>query len=498
MNENKFNSEEFENFLQSIPDLICKANFDGYFTYLNNQWVKTLGYSLEEFYSKPYIEFIHPEDRERTINEAKESLTENGSSLKEFRNRYIHKNGSIIWLEWSVTLHNETITAIARNITEEMNKSRANDDISRIGNIGFWRYDILNDELFWSEETYRIHELDPKIKLNLNLAKSFYKEDSQEIITDAINKAIQKGIAWDLELPLTTTKNHSIWARLKGEVIKVNDKPVQIVGVFQDITEKKLVEKQLQDQQLKVLNNAKLASLGEMAGGIAHEINNPLAIINGFSERLISLIDENILDEDKLRTCAERIHKTVQRISSIVISLKKFSRDASQDPLEKINIGTVISDSLEFSKERIEKKGIKVIIEKENSDELIFTKPVELSQVIINLLNNAHDEITQKDFDEKWIKIETRKTGKFVDLVITDSGKGIPKPLANKIMQPFFTTKGVGKGTGLGLSISKSIIEKHHGRFFIDFESTNTSFVVRLPNAKFFQESDLNNINEAA
>lgn len=247
--------------------------------------------------------------------------------------------------------------------------------------------------------------------------------------------------------------------------------PYAVLGFARDITALKEVERQL-------FESSKMASLGQMAGGIAHEINNPLAIIDGRSRLLLQQLQTGRLDPAPAAESLNRIIATVERIAKIIKGLKTFARGGEDDPLEPVQLRAVIEDSLAFCAERFRSHGLKIEIEA-FADELLLASAAQLSQVMINLLNNAHDAVD--DLDERWVRIGVTVDQKSVRLTITDSGRGIPAAIAERLSQPFFTTKPVGRGTGLGLMISRRIVERHGGRLYLDAAASNTCFVVELP-----------------
>jgi C4-dicarboxylate-specific signal transduction histidine kinase len=244
--------------------------------------------------------------------------------------------------------------------------------------------------------------------------------------------------------------------------------------------------KQLHEAQAMLVQSSKLSALGEMAGGVAHEINTPLAVISLKIEQLErkvrALAETHGLEKNDLLAYTAVIDKTVERISKIVSGLRAFARDGSKDAMSKVSVNDLIKDSLSLCTEKFANHGIKIEVKADfpSADSaFIQCRETEISQVVINLLNNSFDAI--QNLSERWIRIETEDAGDFVRLSIVDSGKGIPKSIQDKMMQPFFTTKEVGKGTGLGLSISKGIIESHSGKLSIDNESPNTKITVLLP-----------------
>ncbi len=240
----------------------------------------------------------------------------------------------------------------------------------------------------------------------------------------------------------------------------------------------------IKDQQITLINASKMSALGEMAGGIAHEINTPLAIISMKVEQLKESVEENDYTPEEIIKSLGVIKSTSDRIAKIVSGLRFFARDGSKMPTDKVAIDSIVNETFSFCLERMKLHGIKVTVIKEaNGSELFLDcRAVEISQVLLNLLNNASDAIDS--LSDKWIKVEIRDLGEDAEISVTDSGTGITPDIRDKIMQPFFTTKEVGKGTGLGLSISRGIIDSHQGKFFIDETSVNTKFVMILPKSK--------------
>ena len=253
----------------------------------------------------------------------------------------------------------------------------------------------------------------------------------------------------------------------KKAVLRINEQ-------LEDRVEKRT--RQLIEQQSKLINSAKLASIGEMASGIAHEINNPLTIIDLSAYRIIQLADNEVVLKS-----AQKIKLTVDRISKIIKGLKQLAKEDASLSSELVNIKTAIEDVISICKEKFKENEIHFKIDVDENLK-VHGAPVQISQVVLNLLNNSFDELVQGD-TERWIKLEGKKDKDIVEISVTDSGKGISEEIFEKIMEPFFTTKVDQRGTGLGLSICKNIIEHHKGRIFVDKSCPNTRFVIQLPTA---------------
>lgn len=232
-------------------------------------------------------------------------------------------------------------------------------------------------------------------------------------------------------------------------------------------------------QQAQIQISAKMSALGEMAGGIAHEINNPLAIIKMQAEQLRELSEADELDQAQLIESATVIERTSVRVAKIVKGLRTFARDGRGDPYTEESISSILEDTLALCGEKMANLHISLQTSIPEKTARIECRATEISQVLLNLISNSVDAI--RNTQDAWIKVAITDFPHQVQISVTDSGHGISLDIRDKITQPFFTTKEVGKGTGLGLSIAKGIIESHHGTLHLDTASTNTRFIVQLP-----------------
>ncbi len=249
-----------------------------------------------------------------------------------------------------------------------------------------------------------------------------------------------------------------------------------------DITEKVQTQKLLAEQQAQMVAASKMSAVGQMASGVAHEINNPLAIIQGLSRKLTELQNRGQLSPDEILGSLDKITLTVMRIARIVKSLQAIGRDVTDTPPQVASLKSIVDDTLELCREKFRRSDVEFALDSIPESVLIECRPTEISQVILNLLNNALDAV--EGTQEKWVRLKyvqpEAADGK-ITLAFEDSGPGIPAELREKVLQPFFTTKPMGKGTGLGLSISKGLIEQHAGALWLDFDSKHTRFIVELP-----------------
>ncbi|MEK7357890.1 MAG: ATP-binding protein [Bdellovibrionota bacterium] len=266
-----------------------------------------------------------------------------------------------------------------------------------------------------------------------------------------------------------------------------NRKPLRMSGIMWDITDDVLAHEIIESQRTKLAVSARLASLGEMAGGIAHEINNPLQIIVGHAAVMNARLARGEVKPDEIATSFNKISATADRISRIVKGLRTVARDGDHDPFQVTAPVLFVNDAMALCSEKMRRHDIKIDVDLAALDDVyIPCRSVQISQVILNLLTNAYHAV-EVVAGEKWIRVESAQSTNWIEIAVVDSGGGVPATLKDKIFQPFFTTKEVGVGTGLGLSLSLSIARDHGGTIELDTTCANTRFVLRLPRTQAHQ-----------
>ena len=236
----------------------------------------------------------------------------------------------------------------------------------------------------------------------------------------------------------------------------------------------------IKQQRHRLIATAKMSSLGQMAGGMAHEINNPLAIISARAAIMRARIESGTTDGPTISKDLLKIEATTERIAKIIRGLRAFSRESDQDSMSIVDAKVLIEETFALCLEKIKIHGIRMTIKCPENIQ-ILCRPAQISQVILNLVGNAIDAV--EPLNDKWISLVVTNQD-LISISITDSGGGIDPSVTEKMMEPFFTTKELGKGTGLGLSISKGIVEDHGGRLSYEKVGKHTRFVFSLPQAK--------------
>jgi PAS domain S-box-containing protein len=244
-------------------------------------------------------------------------------------------------------------------------------------------------------------------------------------------------------------------------------------------TEKALQVERAREQFLK---EKRIEALSHMAGGLAHEINNPLAIIHATAVDLMNLADGRAsLPSEEVRTGCERIVKTSNRAIRILRALKGFGRDAEKDPMETTSIYEVLDQCVELQGVRFERHKVELRLKLKPDLPYIECRETQICQIITNLINNGFDAVIDEAGKERWVTVSAEHSGKWISVDVTDSGPGIKDEIKAHLMEPFFTTKEAGKGMGIGLSLSRAIAQEHGGTLTVFEEGPHTCFRLILP-----------------
>lgn len=325
---------------------------------------------------------------------------------------------------------------------------------------------------FASKGIIDIYEVTPE-EIQLNADKVFarlHPEDFEKVI-ESIKSSAASLENWRLDYRVILPKVGLRWLRGFAKPEKLSDQSILWHGFITDVTDEKNLEVQL-------YQNSKLAALGEMASGVAHEINNPLSIIIGKTSLLKNQLANENWNREKIIQDITKVENTALRISKIIKGLTAFSRNAEHDSFSVIEVNNIIDDTLSLVSEKFKYHAIEIVVDCPIGL-TIECNATQIGQVIMNLLINSFDAI--KKLNEQWIRIEVKSKANSVNILVSDSGNGISPKIIEKIMQPFFTTKSVGEGTGLGLSLSKSLIESHNGNLKYIPTAKNTTFAIELP-----------------
>lgn len=354
--------------------------------------------------------------------------------------------------------------------------------------VGGWESDLRTGRVYWTQETYRIHETSPEeFYPTRESVYAFYVPESRRLLIAAVEKAIHDGTPFNLEVELITAKQRTIVVQTAGVAEKENGHVVKLYGSFRDITTEKAAEQEREKLRLKMLEAQKLESLGVLAGGIAHDFNNLLTVILANATFLRADWGE---DNERLA----HIEAAARRAADLCRQMLAYAGKGNV-VVESVNVGALVTDTAELIHVSMSKK---VRLELDLRPDLppVDADASQLRQVIMNLVINASEALGDTPGT---IRIATRlarpenlraaavhsfdpRPGTCVCLEVTDTGHGMSPATLARIFDPFFTTKFTGRG--LGLAAVLGIVRAHHGTLTVDSTpGSGSSFRLYLPAA---------------
>lgn len=435
-------------FFEMSLDHLCVAGFDGYWKRLNPSWTRTLGWTVEEMMSRPLIEFCHPDDRAAVIA-ARERLFQ-GLPIPAPTNRYRCKDGSYRWFEWrsASNVERRLVYAIARDITAEKEAERVRQELT----------ESLEATLNSIAEGVIATRADSAVARMNPVAERLTGWTSAEASGRPLDEIFQlreggtharlvtRGGA---ELPIAFSRSplRSAEGTVTGAVL-----------VFRDMTAEMRTREAQERMQRQLILADRMASLGTLAAGIAHEINNPLAYVLANLELLVNEIGASADERTQM------LHEALEggeRIRKIVRNLRTFCR-AEEERRTMIAIQPVLEQSITMAWSEIRHRAR--LVRSYGPIPRIEADESRLGQVFINLLVNAAQAIPDGDSEKNEIRVITSTDGLGRAVVeIHDTGEGISQAAMERMFDPFFTTKPIGVGTGLGLSICHGIVSGMNG-----------------------------------
>lgn len=472
--------------LELTDDLYCVLDEQYCILSVNSRWTEILGYSLSDTVGKSFGHFCHFRTFQDQITETilKSNLQNKSGRLPDLK--FVTIDGVVEHFRWKFKKVNEQYHMLGHQITDEIKYKEVLEVIETQLKVGYWRLNLTEMKPWWSDQTCLIHELPIGTTPSIKDALHYYPPEAIEAIQAAIDLCIQEGKRYDLELPFVTAKGRSLWVRTTGQALFDHGRAVELFGIFEDITERKNLEIKNRTHIENSYQNERLASLGELAAGVGHEINNPLTIAMGNVDFIKRHLMANNQFVPELAKNFERFERASTRISKIITSLRSLARESRNTEFETIDLNQLIRESLTIVTEILNKQhGIKINYDLSPSLAPVYIVQSRICHVLTNLLSNAKDAIDSQHEKEITVKTEVKDT--FVVISISDNGTGIPEPLRTKVFDPFFTTKGPNRGIGIGLTVSANIINEHGGRLYINPNSNSTQFCIEIPIAEKMQ-----------
>ncbi len=465
------------------------------------------GYTAQEYGENPAIWYgiVHDRDCRRVMEHVGRVLT--GESVGPIEYRILHKDGTLRWVRNTIVPRfnsNGELVACDGLITDITERKSAEEAL-KIYNTELERRvkeraaellhakNYLENVLSSMSDILIVVDADDTIKTTNNAVFKLLGYSESELegkniteifgnsIVENIQIARQYGYSKDVFMNVLTQNMEEIQFLVNISRLEVNSYESIIVG--HDMREIKKLEEEAKHIQLKLLASSKMATLGEIATGIAHEINQPLTYISSFIQGITMDAKAGNLDANELLKEAKVSFKQIERISVIIKHLLTFGRRNDMET-KAINVETIFNNTMLLMRERLRLKNISLIKNIAPNLPGISGNENQLEQVFINIIQNAVDAFISDNtkFPEICVNMGVAKTDNYVYIEFLDNGPGIAEENIEKIFEPFFTTKEVGKGTGLGLSIAYGIIRAHNGIIYCESElKDGAKFTIKIP-----------------
>jgi len=477
------NEQRYRSLIENQPDLICRFKPDGALTYINRAYAAYFGKTVAELIGFNFFALL-PEPAQESARRHLANLgPANPVSTLEHEVRL--PGGTTRWQRWTdLALLGEDGTvcefqSIGHDITERRRAEealRASEERLRLvldaTSDGIFEWDLRNDEVYWSDRLYEILGLTPgSIQPSVSLLLRLTHPDDWEKHERVLRRHRTEGAEYALEVRMKRGDGSYIWVLVLGNTLRNSaGQPLRIIGSIIDISKRKQAEKRLLRAQEEAAGHreqlahiSRLYTIGEMAAGIAHEINQPLAAIESYARACKNRIQAGTNAPEKMHELIDKILGQAKRTGNIITRLRAM--------VKKQEFKSALMDLSELLQEGVKLASFDARL-RECTIELhlapglppVVVDDVQIQQVIINLIRNGMDAM-ETITDKKIITIEAKlNIDQDIEISVIDSGVGITELQVNRLFEPFYSTKKTG--LGVGLAICRNIIHAHGGRIW--------------------------------
>ena len=493
----KKNEKKYRLLIENQTDMIVKFDLKGQFQFVSPSYCTTFGKTRKELLNESFMTLIHTDDQDNVKKAIKNVY--NPPYTAHVEERALTKDGWRwqAWLNTAVLDKNnkiDAIVAVGRDIDDqkkielELIKSE-----QQFRNL----FNSITDLVYTQDMKGRFTSVNPAMNKLFGYdideflgykASDFMELEFQSDFAARYLEVIKKQEYLEGVSCYLNKNKGKLYLEYKSSLVKQDGEEPYISGIARDVTERVLSKEKVKKLQEQIAHSQKMESIGILAGGIAHDFNNIMAIILGNTELAL----DDIPKWNSAHSSLEEIKTASLRAKIIVKQLLSFSRKTDQK-LQPIQIGLVIKDALKFLRSTIPTT-IDIVQDICIADETILADPTQINQIMMNLCINASHAMEQNG-GKLIITVENvllgdssakdypdLKSGKYVKLMVSDTGPGIDPKIIDRIFDPYFTTKGIGKGSGMGLAVVHGIVKSHSGAIKVDSTlGKGTQFSIFFP-----------------
>lgn len=478
----KESQRQLSTLVGNLPGYVyrCQNDRDGTLLYVSDGVFDLTGYTVDDYLTRRIItrgEKLHPADHEQVRHEVQAALEQRRPY--EMTYRILTKAGEVKWV-WErgegIYASDGILNYLEGFVTDITERKRA-ERLLRQSEERYRRliavspYAILvnrGDRIIFAND--QAIKLFGAVKTDEILGKSpmdLFHPDFHEIVRERIHELLEGSPQVPMiEEKIVTLSGHAVDVEVSAARFVDEEGPALLV-MFRDISERKRLQAQLRKTE-------RIAELGTLASGMAHEIGTPMNVILGRAEYLMDRVKE-----EPIKKGLQTIITQVERITKVMNQLLSFARRKAPER-RPLDLRGVIESAMEMFQERLSRNQIQIDMALADSCPMVLADTDQMSQVLINLIMNAVHAMP----DGGTLRVDLASEKDMVRLTVADTGHGIPRDVVKKVFEPFFTTKEFGQGTGLGLTVVKGIIDEHQGSIAVESEEgKGTTFTILLPRA---------------
>lgn len=453
---------------------IAHVSPEGRFLRVNKKFCKILGYSREEMLQTTFQEVTYPDDLGLDLKMAGQMLSGEIDTYS-IEKRYIHKGGALVWVSLTVALVRDEsgrpnwFVSVVREIGDRKEAEealKASEEMLRSIFVStpdsITVADLDGRIRLCNESTARIHGFaSAEQMIGRSLSELVAEEDHHRMMEARVH-VMAHGLARDISFTGLKSSGERFAGELSFSALKDGSgKPIGFVGVTRDVTARKVAEQELSQRRNELAHVARVATMGQLAASIAHELNQPLGAILRNTETAEILLASPSPDLEELRAILVDIHKDDQRAGAVIDGMRALLKHREPER-SRLDLGAVAREVASLVRSDAERRGVRLAVESDEGLPSVQGDRVQLQQVLLNLMLNAMDAIDESPSARRVITVRMQTAGTTVEVVVSDQGRGIPVDALPRVFEPFFTSKP--NGLGMGLSIAKGIAEAHGGR----------------------------------
>lgn len=477
--------------VDNIPGLVATLSAGGDVEHLNRQTLEYFGKSNEELRNWHLIGAVHPDDLPRVLEARKRSL--DGGEIYEVEHRCLRADGVYRWFQVrGLPVRDEKNSVISwyllltdieerKQAEEQLRRSEAflaeGQRLSRTGSFS-WR--VKANEFTWSDQLYRIYDLDPGIPVTFEMVRERVHPEDIPLFDGIVERARESGAEFECEHRLLLPDHSVKHVFLTAHGTRDREGLVEYIGAVQDVTQRRLAEDALGRARMELANVARVASLGVLTASIAHEVNQPLSGIITNASTSLRMLAADPPNIEGARETALRTIRDGKRASEVITRLRSLY-SGKEAVAEQLDLNEATREVIALSLSELQKNRVIPRLELAEDLPLVMGDRVQLQQVILNLVRNASDAMRAVEDRPRELRVRTEcDESDQVRLAVQDTGVGFDPKVANALFEAFYTTKT--EGMGMGLSISRSIIDRHNGRLWATTnEGPGATFCFSIP-----------------